>query len=99
VIDCQMMPNYIEGNKPHDLSQIVEDDEVGGMLVHRIILKDYESILPSSLLSNESWVEYAVDLLGLDKISTSPIEVTLFDKEKADTLFSHVKTRINDTSK
>jgi hypothetical protein len=52
-------------------------------------------------------MEYAVDLLGFDKISTSPIEITLFDKEKADTLMRklkggyipHVKTRINDASK
>ena len=38
------------------------------------------------LLSNDSWVEYAVDLLGLDKIITSPTEVTSFEKEKADAL-------------
>ncbi len=75
--------------------------------MHWIILKDDETILPSTLLSNESWVEYDVDLLGLDKISTSPTEVTTFDKEKADTLLeklegeysSYVKIRINDTSK
>jgi hypothetical protein len=35
-----MMPNYIEGNKPHDLSRVVEDDEVGSMCVYWIILKD-----------------------------------------------------------
>jgi hypothetical protein len=29
-----MMPNYTEGNKPHDLSQVLEDDEAGSMLVH-----------------------------------------------------------------
>jgi hypothetical protein len=70
-------------------------------------IEDDETILPSSLLSNESWVDYAVNLLGLDKISTSPTDVKLFDKEKADTLLrklegqysSHMKTRINDTSK
>jgi hypothetical protein len=70
-------------------------------------LNDEERILPSMLLSNESWVEYAADLLGLDMINSSPTEVTLFDKEKADTLLrklegqyrSHIKTRINDTSK
>ncbi len=41
--DCQTMPNYIEENKPHDLSQVVEDDEVGSMHVHRIILNDDET--------------------------------------------------------
>ncbi len=108
--DCCMMPNFIEGNKPHephDLSQVVEDDEVGSMRVNRIILNDEERILPSMLLSNESWVEYAADLLGLDMINSSPTEVTLLDKEKADTLLrklegryrSHIKIRINDTSK
>jgi len=73
--DCRIMPNFIERNTPHDLS--------------------------------DSWVEYAVDLLGLDKIITSPTEATSFEKEKADTLLrklegryrSHIKTRINDTSK
>jgi hypothetical protein len=81
-----MMPNYIEGNKPHDLSHVVEDEEIGSMHVQRIILKDAETILPSKLLSNELWVKYAVDLLGLDKIRTSPTEVTSFDKQKADNL-------------
>jgi hypothetical protein len=66
-LDCHMMLNYIKGNKPHDLSQVVEDDEVGSMLVHWIIFNNDETIFPSMLLSNESWVEYAVDLLGLDK--------------------------------
>jgi hypothetical protein len=102
-----MMPSYIEGNKPHDLSQVVEDEEVGSMCVQRIILKDDETILPSMLLSNELWVKYAVDLLGLDKIRTSPTGVTSFDKQKADNLLkktegrysSHVKTRVNDISK
>jgi hypothetical protein len=63
--------------------------------------------LPLLLLSNESWVEYAVDFLGLDKISTSPTKVASVDKEIADTLLrklegrysSCVKTRINDASK
>jgi hypothetical protein len=49
-----MMPNCIEGNKPHDLSQVVKDDEVGSMHVHQIILKDDEIIFPSKFLSNES---------------------------------------------
>ena len=38
--DCQMMPNYIEGNQPHDLSQVVDDEEVGRMSVQRIILNE-----------------------------------------------------------
>jgi hypothetical protein len=104
--DCRMMPNYIEGNQPHDLSQVVDDEEVGRMRVQRIILNKDETILPSTLLLHESWVKYAVDLLGLDKITSSPTEVTSFDKEKADNLLrklevryrSHVNTRINDTS-
>jgi hypothetical protein len=45
------MPNYIERNTPHDLS--------------------------------DSWVEYAVDHLGLDKIITLPTEVTSFEKERS----------------
>ncbi len=84
-----MMPNFIEGNQPHephDLSQVVENDEVGSMRINQIILNDEERMLPSMLLSNESWVEYAADLLGLDMINSSPTEVTLFDKEKAHTL-------------
>ncbi len=105
--DCRIMPNFIEGNTPHDLSQVVEDDVVGSMHVNQIKLKDDKGIVPSMLLSNDSWVEYAVDLLGLDKIITSSTEVTSFEKEKADTLLRklegryilHVKTRINDTSK
>ncbi len=75
--------------------------------MHQIILTDDETILPSSLLSNESWVQYAVNLLGLYKISTLLTEVTPFDKEKSDTLLrklegrysSHMRTRFNDTSK
>ena len=106
--DCRIKPNFIEKNIPHDLSQVVDDNAVGtSMRVNRIILKNDEGIVPSTLLSNDSWVEYAVDLLGLDKIITSPTEVTSFEKEKADTLLrklegryrSHIKTRINDTSK
>ncbi len=105
--DCCIMPNFIEGNTPHDLSQVVEDDVVGSMHVNQIILKDDKGIVLSMLLSNDSWIEYAVDLLGLDKIITSPTEVTSLEKEKADTLLrklqgqyrSHIKTRINDTSK
>jgi hypothetical protein len=38
--DCRMMPNYIEGNQPHDLSQVVDDEEVGRMSVQRIILNE-----------------------------------------------------------
>ena len=84
VFDCRMMPNNIQENKPHDLYQVVEDDEVGSMHVHWIMLKDDKTILPSMLLSNKSWAEYAVDLLDLDKISTSSSELKLFNKEKAD---------------
>ena len=72
-----------------------------------IILNKDETILPLTLLLHESWVKYAVDLLGLDKITLSPTEVTSFDKEKAHNLLrklevryrSHINTRINDTSK
>jgi hypothetical protein len=39
------------------------------MRINWIILNDEERILPSMLLSNESWVEYAADLLGLDMIN------------------------------
>ncbi len=85
----------------------MDDEVVGSMLVQQIILNKDDTILPSTLLSHESWVKYAVDLLGLDKITSSPTEVTSFDKEKADNLLrklearcrSHVKARINDTSK
>lgn len=52
--------------------------------MHWIMLKDDKTILPSMLLSNESWAEYAMDLLDLDKISTSSSELKLFNKEKAD---------------
>jgi hypothetical protein len=59
------------------------------------------------LLSHESWVKYAVELLHLDKIRMPPEEVSSFNKEKADILLRklqgryslHVKTRIKDTSK
>jgi hypothetical protein len=77
------------------------------MHVQRIILNEDKTILPSTLLSHESWVKYAVDLLALDKTSSTPTEVTSFDKEKADNLLRklevryklHVNTRINDASK
>jgi hypothetical protein len=59
--DCRIMPHFIEGNTPHDLSQVVEDDVVGIMRVNQIILKDDEGILPSMLLSNDSWVIYACE--------------------------------------
>ena len=74
-------------------SQVVKDEEVGSRRVQRIILKDDETILPSTLPSNELWVKYAVDLLGLDKIRTSPTEVTLFDKQKADNLLRKLEER------
>ena len=52
--DCRMMPNYIEENQPHDLSQVVDDEEVGRMRVQWIILNEDKTILPATLLSHES---------------------------------------------
>ena len=105
--DCRLLPNFIEGKQPHDLSPVVNDEQVRSMNVQRIILNEDKTILPSTLLSHESWVKYAVDLLALDKTSSTPTEVTSFDKEKADNLLRklevryklHVNTRISDASK
>ena len=89
------------------LRVVVDDEQVRGMHVQRIILNDDQTILPSVMLSHESWVKYAVELLALDKTSSTPTEVTAFDKEKADILLRklevryklHVNTRINDVLK
>ena len=105
--DCRLLPNLIEGNQPHDLSQAVDDEQIRRMHVQRIILNEDQTILPSTLLSHESWVKYAVDLLALDKTSSTLTDVTSFDKEKADHLLRklevryklHVNTRINNASK
>jgi hypothetical protein len=105
--DCRLLPNLIEGNQPHDLSQAVDDEQIRRMHVQRIILNEDQTILPSTLLSHESWVKYAVDLLALDKTSSTLTDVTSFDKEKADHLLRklevryklHVNMRINNASK
>ena len=56
-------------------------------------MNEDKTILPSTLLSHESWVKYAVDLLALDKTSSTPTEVTSFDKEKADNLLRKLEVR------
>ncbi len=91
--DCRLLPNLIEGNQPHDPSRAVDDEQVGRMHVQQIILNEDNTILPSTLLSHESWVKYAVDLLALDKTSSTPTDVTSFDKEKADHLLRKLEVR------
>jgi hypothetical protein len=43
-------------------------------------------VLPSTLLSDESWVSYAIDLLDLEKTTGASREISSSDKDKADSL-------------
>jgi hypothetical protein len=62
---------------PHDITDKVdEDDEEESLRVHHIDLSQNESIWPSALLSNPSWVKYAVELFDIDKVVDVPTEIS-----------------------
>jgi hypothetical protein len=57
--DCRMMPNKIEVMLPFDLSnEQPYDNKAEKYRVHQITLTHDETVLPSKLLSDSSWVKY-----------------------------------------
>jgi hypothetical protein len=106
--DCRMMPNKIEAVLPFDLSdEQPYDDEAEKYHVHQITLTDDETVLPSKLLSDSSWVKYVISFLDLEMTAAATSNVSARDKEKADFLLiklrerfkSHVKARMKQSSK
>ena len=87
--EYRIKPNSIEGNLPHDIFNIEEEDEDGihGMRKTVMILGYGDEVNPSDLLSNESWVELAIELHNLDKFDVSS-QVTEERKSMADLLAS-----------
>ncbi len=78
--DCRTKANRIEWTLPFDLSNISDDNNEGNVWgVHAITLTKNNSVLPSTLLSDESWVSYAINLLYLEKTteaSRKSVQVT-----------------------
>ena len=106
--DCRTEPSYLEENMPHDIADVVdEDDEEISLRVHHINLSHNESIWPSALLSNSSWVKYVIELFDIDKVVDVRTEISAGDKSKADLLLkifrerykTHVNTRVANTTK
>ncbi len=72
---------------PFDLSNISDDNNEGNNWdVHFITLTNNNSVLPSTFLSDESWVSYAINLLDLEKTTGASREISASDKDKADLL-------------
>jgi hypothetical protein len=85
--DCNTKSNRIEGTIPFDLSNTSDDNNKGNNWGARFItLTNNDSVLPSTLLSDKSWVLYAIDLLNLEKTTGASREISSSDKDKADLL-------------
>jgi hypothetical protein len=70
---------------PFDLSNISDDNNEGNNWgAHFITLTNNDSVLPSTLLSDKSWVSYAINLLNLEKTTGASREISSSDKDKAD---------------
>ncbi len=98
--DCRMMPNKIEVVLPFDLSdEQPYDNEAEIYHVHQITLTNDETVLPSKLLCDSSWVKYVISFLDLEMTAAVTSNVSASNKEKADLLLiklreqfkSHVK--------
>jgi hypothetical protein len=85
--DCRTKSNRIEGALPFDLSNISDNNNEGhNWGAHFISLTNNNSVLPSALLSDESWVLHAINLLDLEKTTGASREISSSDKDKADLL-------------
>ncbi len=66
--DRRTKSNRIEGMLPFDLSNISDDNNEGNNWgAHFITLTNNDSVLPPTLLSDNSWVFYAINLLDLEE--------------------------------
>jgi hypothetical protein len=106
--DCRTKSNRIEGMLPFDLSNISDNNNKGNSWgLHFITLTNNDSVLPSTLLSDKSWVSYAINLLNLEKTTGASREISSSDKDKADLLLvklrerfkEHINSRVKQVSK
>jgi hypothetical protein len=95
--DCRTKSNRIEGTLLFDLSNISDNNNKGNnWSVYVITLTNDYSVLPSTLLSDESWVSYAINLLDLEKTTGASREISSSDKDKADLLLVKLRERFKD---
>jgi hypothetical protein len=106
--DCRTKSNRIEGTLPFDLSNISDNNNEGNNWgAHFITLTNNDSVLPSTLISDKSWVLYAINLLDLEKTTRALREISSSDKDKADLLLvklcerfkKHVNLRVKQVLK
>ncbi len=95
--DCRTKANRIEWTLRFDLSNISDDNNKGNVWgVHVITLINDDSVLPSTLLSDESWVSYAINLLDLEKTTGALREISSSDKDKADLVLVKLREQFKD---
>jgi hypothetical protein len=61
--------------------------------MHVITLTNDDSVLPSTLISDESWVLYATNLLDLKKTTGALREISSSDNDKEDLLLVKLRER------
>ena len=83
---------------PYDISISNEDDRSGinqlGILTVSLGQDDERRVLPSHLLSNDSWVRLVVDLLDLENMNATT-NITQPQKDKADHLVKILQHRFD----
>jgi hypothetical protein len=95
--DCRTKANKIEWTIPFDLSNISDDNNKENVWgVHVITLTNKDSVLPWTLLSDKSWVSYAINLLNLEKTTGASREISSSDKDKADLLLVKLREQFKD---
>jgi hypothetical protein len=73
--ECRMMTNKGNSILPFNLSNKYEE-ETEDYHVHLISLTNNETVLPSKLLKDSSWVNYVIHFLDLDKTAAAISKVS-----------------------
>ena len=64
--NCRTTLNSIEGKLPHDLSTEVDGEDVSPAVDPTVVfLGQDNTVLPSDMLSDASWVQRVIDLFDL----------------------------------
>jgi hypothetical protein len=95
--EVRTKPNRIEGQTPHDLEEFDEQTRPRKKQRPNIrtvtLFDESEKVTASSLLSNDEWLNYLVELFDMTTMMEN-VEVTAEEREKADVLTAILRTRL-----